>query len=270
MIDIDWDDDTSGSSRLPKGSSTGSTRASSASTPPGSTVALSPRRSRSTTTATAGSTTSVRCRTRGAAVSPPPSRPTSCTRRRRAGAPPPACRRPRWRSGCTSPSGSGTSARSTSTCARASAGTRHRTLRDRAARDRSGAGDRDARGCRAARDHRRNGARPSRRAVLALADRIDAPVITTFTAEGLVPDGHPLACGVLGRWGTPVGSAVMARSDCLLVLGASFSDKKRQGDGRRGPATSARRPRQSVGTPRTSTRSRCPSRHPMARTPVPR
>src|SRR5262249_42209141 len=52
----------------------------------------------------------------------------------------------------------------------------------------------------------------------------DAPVITTFKAKGLVPDGHPLACGVLGRSGTPVGSAVMARSDCLLVLGASFSN----------------------------------------------
>ena len=69
-----------------------------------------------------------------------------------------------------------------------------------------------------------NGARPFRAAVLELADRIDAPVITTFKAKGLVPDGHPLACGVLGRSGTPVGSAVMARSDCLLVLGASFSN----------------------------------------------
>jgi thiamine pyrophosphate-dependent acetolactate synthase large subunit-like protein len=69
-----------------------------------------------------------------------------------------------------------------------------------------------------------NGARPFRDEVLALAERIDAPVITTFKAKGLVPDGHPLACGVLGRSGTPVGSAVMARSDCLLVLGASFSN----------------------------------------------
>jgi pyruvate oxidase len=69
-----------------------------------------------------------------------------------------------------------------------------------------------------------NGARPFRGQVLELAEHIDAPVITTFKAKGLVPDGHPLACGVLGRSGTPVGSAVMARSDCLLVLGASFSN----------------------------------------------
>ena len=69
-----------------------------------------------------------------------------------------------------------------------------------------------------------NGARPFRDAIMALAERIDAPVITTFKAKGLAPDDHPLACGVLGRSGTPVGSAVMARSDCLLVLGASFSN----------------------------------------------
>ena len=48
-----------------------------------------------------------------------------------------------------------------------------------------------------------NGARPFRDAVLALAERIDAPVITTFKAKGLVPDDHPLACGVLGPVGHP-------------------------------------------------------------------
>src|SRR3954470_19028253 len=69
-----------------------------------------------------------------------------------------------------------------------------------------------------------NGARGFRDEVLALAEQLDAPVITTFKAKGLVPDDHPLACGVLGRSGTPVGSAVMARADALLVLGSSFSN----------------------------------------------
>ncbi len=68
------------------------------------------------------------------------------------------------------------------------------------------------------------GARPFREAALAFAERIDAPIITTFKAKGLVPDDHPLACGVLGRSGTPIGSATMAKADCLLVLGASFSN----------------------------------------------
>ena len=68
-----------------------------------------------------------------------------------------------------------------------------------------------------------HGARGHRSEIIALAEQIDAPIITTFKAKGLVADSHPLAAGVLGRSGTPVGSAVMGRSDVLLVLGASFS-----------------------------------------------
>jgi thiamine pyrophosphate-dependent acetolactate synthase large subunit-like protein len=69
-----------------------------------------------------------------------------------------------------------------------------------------------------------NGARPYRRAVIDLAERIDAPVITTFKAKGAIPDDHPLACGTLGRSGIPVASSMMGKSDGLLVLGASFSN----------------------------------------------
>jgi thiamine pyrophosphate-dependent acetolactate synthase large subunit-like protein/nitrite reductase/ring-hydroxylating ferredoxin subunit len=69
-----------------------------------------------------------------------------------------------------------------------------------------------------------NGARPFRRQVIELAEHLDAPIITTFKAKGLVPDDHPLACGVLGRSGIPVASMTMGKSDCLLVLGASFSN----------------------------------------------
>src|SRR5438067_2443397 len=69
-----------------------------------------------------------------------------------------------------------------------------------------------------------NGARPFRDEILAFAERIDAPVITTFKGKGIVPDDHPLACGVLGRSGIPVASLTMQRADCLLVLGASFSN----------------------------------------------
>jgi thiamine pyrophosphate-dependent acetolactate synthase large subunit-like protein len=69
-----------------------------------------------------------------------------------------------------------------------------------------------------------NGARPFRDDVVALAEHIDAPIITTFKAKGLVGDDHPLACGTVGRSGIPVASQTMARSDCLLVLGASFSN----------------------------------------------
>ena len=60
--------------------------------------------------------------------------------------------------------------------------------------------------------------------VVALAERAGAPVITTFKAKGQIADDHPLACGVLGRSGTPVASWVMNEADLLVVLGASFSN----------------------------------------------
>jgi thiamine pyrophosphate-dependent acetolactate synthase large subunit-like protein len=60
--------------------------------------------------------------------------------------------------------------------------------------------------------------------VLALADRLACPVVTTFKGKGLISDDHPLGCGVLGRSGTPVASWFMNESDLLLVFGASFSN----------------------------------------------
>jgi thiamine pyrophosphate-dependent acetolactate synthase large subunit-like protein/nitrite reductase/ring-hydroxylating ferredoxin subunit len=69
-----------------------------------------------------------------------------------------------------------------------------------------------------------NGARPHRAAVMELAEHLDAPVISTFKAKGTFPDDHPLGCGVLGRSGIPVASQTVSKADCLLVLGASFSN----------------------------------------------
>ena len=69
-----------------------------------------------------------------------------------------------------------------------------------------------------------HGARFHMAAVIALAEQLGAPVITTFKAKGQIGDDHPLAAGVLGRSGTPVASWVMNEADLLLVLGASFSN----------------------------------------------
>ncbi len=68
------------------------------------------------------------------------------------------------------------------------------------------------------------GARPFREAAREFSEWIHAPVLTTFKAKGFIADDHPLACGVVGRSGTPVAAATMARADCMLVLGASFSN----------------------------------------------
>ncbi len=69
-----------------------------------------------------------------------------------------------------------------------------------------------------------HGARGAEQGLTALAERLTAPVLTTFKAKGLVPDTHPLGAGVLGRSGTPVASWLMNESDLLIVVGASFSN----------------------------------------------
>ncbi|HKS52304.1 MAG TPA: thiamine pyrophosphate-binding protein [Pseudonocardiaceae bacterium] len=69
-----------------------------------------------------------------------------------------------------------------------------------------------------------HGARRAAPEVRQLAERLNAPVLTTFKAKGLMPDTHPLGAGVLGRSGTPVASWLMNESDVLIVVGASFSN----------------------------------------------
>ena len=69
-----------------------------------------------------------------------------------------------------------------------------------------------------------HGARFTMPKIVELAEALNAPVLTTFKGKGLIADSHPLGCGVLGRSGTPIASWFMNESDCLLVLGASFSN----------------------------------------------
>ncbi len=68
------------------------------------------------------------------------------------------------------------------------------------------------------------GAKYSMDEVIALAEKLNAPILTTFKAKGQISDAHPLAAGVLGRSGTPVASWFMNECDLILVFGASFSN----------------------------------------------
>lgn len=68
------------------------------------------------------------------------------------------------------------------------------------------------------------GARLAMERLLALAGRLQAPVITTFKAMGQVPGAHPLSAGVLGMSGTPVASGAMAGADLIIAFGCSFSE----------------------------------------------
>ena len=67
------------------------------------------------------------------------------------------------------------------------------------------------------------GARYGMDQVIALAERLNCPVITTFKGKGQISDYHPLGAGVLGRSGTQVGSWFMNNADLLIVFGSSFS-----------------------------------------------
>jgi pyruvate oxidase len=69
-----------------------------------------------------------------------------------------------------------------------------------------------------------HGAREHMAGIVALAEELGCPVLTTFKGKGLIADDHALAGGVLGRSGTPIASWFMNEADVLLVLGASFSN----------------------------------------------
>ncbi|MEO1231031.1 MAG: thiamine pyrophosphate-binding protein [Myxococcota bacterium] len=69
-----------------------------------------------------------------------------------------------------------------------------------------------------------HGAKEHMAGIIALAEQLGAPVLTTFKGKGLIPDDHPLGCGVLGRSGTPIASWFMNEADLLVVFGASFSN----------------------------------------------
>jgi thiamine pyrophosphate-dependent acetolactate synthase large subunit-like protein len=57
-------------------------------------------------------------------------------------------------------------------------------------------------------------------ALLQLAERLGAPVFTTFAARGLVPSGHPAYTGVPVH--EPESEALLAGSDLLLAVGTDF------------------------------------------------
>jgi len=69
-----------------------------------------------------------------------------------------------------------------------------------------------------------HGARHDMAGVIALAQRLGAPVLTTFKAKGQISDRHELGAGVLGRSGTPVASYLMNESDLIVAWGTSFSN----------------------------------------------
>lgn len=62
--------------------------------------------------------------------------------------------------------------------------------------------------------------------VIRLAEKLQAPVITTYQAKGCIPEDHPLNAGHAGiQVGQPIGNRVLLDSDLVLAIGNRFSDR---------------------------------------------
>ncbi|HEY8771018.1 MAG TPA: thiamine pyrophosphate-binding protein [Thermoleophilaceae bacterium] len=64
-------------------------------------------------------------------------------------------------------------------------------------------------------------------ALAALAERLVAPVITTYSGAGLLPHGHP--CLVEARPHVPEVGALWDEADCVLAVGSDFDGMMTQG-----------------------------------------
>ena len=61
--------------------------------------------------------------------------------------------------------------------------------------------------------------------LVALAEKLDAPVVSTLMGLGAFPASHPLFMGMMGMHGTATAARICLESDCIVALGARFSDR---------------------------------------------
>ncbi len=66
------------------------------------------------------------------------------------------------------------------------------------------------------------GALHARDQVIAVAERLHAPIVKTLPGKAVVPDDHPLTTGGLGLLGTAPSEQLMEECDTLLMVGTSF------------------------------------------------
>jgi acetolactate synthase-1/2/3 large subunit len=59
----------------------------------------------------------------------------------------------------------------------------------------------------------------------ALAELLMAPVVTTFKGKGSFPENHALAMGPIGMHGHAEANKMILEADCILAVGARFSDR---------------------------------------------
>src|SRR5919204_279954 len=54
---------------------------------------------------------------------------------------------------------------------------------------------------------------------------VEIPVVTTFKGKGSFPENHPLAMGPIGMHGHAEANKIILEADCILAVGARFSDR---------------------------------------------
>ena len=59
----------------------------------------------------------------------------------------------------------------------------------------------------------------------ALAEMLMCPVVTTFKGKGAFPENHPLAMGPIGMHGHAEANKIIIEADCIIAIGARFSDR---------------------------------------------
>lgn len=62
-------------------------------------------------------------------------------------------------------------------------------------------------------------------ALTTLAERLGAPIATTYFAKGLFDHDHPLHSGIAGTFMTPANDALLWNADVVLTVGAQLSGK---------------------------------------------
>ncbi len=59
--------------------------------------------------------------------------------------------------------------------------------------------------------------------VLAIAEKLHAPIVTTFNGIGSVPGDHPLVLGARTRHGSTLTRNALEEADCVFIMGSSLS-----------------------------------------------
>lgn len=60
--------------------------------------------------------------------------------------------------------------------------------------------------------------------LLALAEKWEVPVVTTWNGKSGFPEDHRLFAGAVGQTGTPAGNAIAAGADVVVAIGCRFTD----------------------------------------------